>query len=169
MDVLVTGATGFLGRHLVASLAERGDRVRALSEARRVVRNGGLVAAAAISRFASLLDGLTQRFLGDPVFSEIVDRDLADGQHRNPTDHPAWFTTAYFHHPHELPVEVAAAGLRFEALLGLEGPGWLLPHLWEDPQGREDVLRAARAVEREPTLSGLRAHLLAVAYRDSGD
>ncbi len=34
MDVFVTGATGFLGRHLVDLLVERGERVRAL------VRNG---------------------------------------------------------------------------------------------------------------------------------
>lgn len=31
MDVLVTGATGFIGRRLCAALAERGDRVRVLS------------------------------------------------------------------------------------------------------------------------------------------
>jgi SAM-dependent methyltransferase len=39
-------------------LTERVDRVRALAEAKRVVRPGGVVVAAAISRFASLFDGL---------------------------------------------------------------------------------------------------------------
>ncbi|MDQ4082397.1 MAG: NAD-dependent epimerase/dehydratase family protein [Actinomycetota bacterium] len=34
MRVLVTGATGFLGRHLVSHLVERGDEVRALVRAR---------------------------------------------------------------------------------------------------------------------------------------
>ena len=42
-------------------LLEREDRLCALAEARRVVPTGGLVAAAAISRFASLLDGLMRR------------------------------------------------------------------------------------------------------------
>src|SRR5262245_49787637 len=41
-------------------LTERADRVRALAEAGRVVRPGGVVAAAAISRFASLLAGLAR-------------------------------------------------------------------------------------------------------------
>lgn len=30
MNVLVTGATGFIGRHLVEQLTRKGDRVRAL-------------------------------------------------------------------------------------------------------------------------------------------
>ena len=39
-------------------LPERADRLQALAEARRVCRRGGVVIAAAISRFASTLDGL---------------------------------------------------------------------------------------------------------------
>ena len=39
-------------------LTERGGRITALREARRVMRTGGVLVATAISRFASLLDGL---------------------------------------------------------------------------------------------------------------
>jgi hypothetical protein len=52
-----------------------------------------------------------------------------------------------------------------EAVLGVEGPGWALPDLaprWADPARRHDILAAARAVESEPSLLGLNAHLLAV-------
>jgi hypothetical protein len=62
-----------------------GGRVQALMEAARVVRPGGIVAAAAISRFASLLDGLVDGFLGDPVFDAIVERDLREGPAGGPT------------------------------------------------------------------------------------
>jgi SAM-dependent methyltransferase len=148
-------------------LTERAERVQALAEARRVVRPGGTVAAAAISRFASLFDGLASGFLGDPAFDAIVERDLREGQHRNPADRVEWFTTAYFHHPRELRTEVEGAGLAFEALFGIEGPGWLIRDLWEDPERREHVLRAARAVEQEPTLLGLSAHLLLIARKRS--
>ena len=149
-------------------LTEQGDRVTALAEARRVVREGGIVAVAAISRFASLFDGLFRGALDDAVFSSIVERDLAEGQHRNPTSRPEWFTTAFFHHPDELRAEVSAAGLRLEDLVGLEGASWLLPDVearWTDEGRRERLLAAARAVEREPSLLGLSAHLLAVARR----
>src|SRR5207248_4341704 len=39
-------------------LTERDDRIRVLQEARRVLRSGGWMVAAAISRFTSTLDGL---------------------------------------------------------------------------------------------------------------
>ena len=88
-------------------LVSRSDRVQALREARRVVRPGGWVFVAAISRFASLIDGVHRGFLFEPSFRSIVARDLAEGQHRNPTHRPHWFTAAYFHHPSELPLEAA--------------------------------------------------------------
>jgi SAM-dependent methyltransferase len=50
-------------------LPERAERLRALSEATRVVRFGGVVAVAAISRFASILDGMVNGYLSDPRFN----------------------------------------------------------------------------------------------------
>ncbi|HET8524698.1 MAG TPA: methyltransferase domain-containing protein [Thermomicrobiales bacterium] len=149
-------------------LTERADRLQALREARRVLRPGGVVAVAAISRFTSLLDGLWNGFLDDPAFAPIVERDLRDGQHRNPTNQPGYFTTAYFHHPDELADEISAAGLELESVRAVEGPAWLLPnldHWWEDDTRRERLLTYLAAVEREPSLVGVSAHMLAIAVR----
>lgn len=146
-------------------LTDRRDRIRALEEGRRVLRPGGVLAAAGISRFASLLDGLVSGWLGDPSFDAIVERDLAEGQHRNPTDRDEWFTTAYFHRPDELQDEVEEAGLEFDALFGVEGPGWLLQEKVDEPSIREQVMRVAAAVEEEPTMLGASAHLLALARK----
>jgi SAM-dependent methyltransferase len=146
-------------------LTDGPDRLRALAEARRVVRPGGTVAVAAINRFASLHDGLARGFLFDPEFKRIVEQDLADGQHRNPHDRPHWFTTAYFHHPDELRSELQEAGLAVLDLVGVEGlAGWLthLDDAWATSAGRETILDASRLVESEPTLLGLSAHLLTV-------
>ena len=148
-------------------LTGRSDRIRALGEARRVLRPQGVAVGAGISRFASLLDGLVHGFLGDPVFAGIVENDLRDGQHRNPKpiERPEWFTTAYFHHPDELTGEVVEADLICEGVFGVEGPGWLFPDRWELPDQREILLSAARAVETEPTLRGVTSHLLVVGRK----
>ncbi len=147
-------------------LTEREDRVGALREAARVIRPGGSVIAAAISRFASTYDGLFRGRLDEPDFEEIVERDLRDGQHRNPTRHPEWFTTAYFHLPDELADEVRAAGLSLLELVAIEGPAWLVPDLdvrLANPASRDHILRAIRRVETQPSLLGASAHFLAIA------
>ena len=135
-----------------------------------MLRPGGLLFAAAISRFAPMLDGMRQGFLADPAFVAIAERDVREGQHRNPTNHPGYFTTAYLHYPDELRAEVEDAGLIHMATLAVEGPAWLAQWVldaWDDPTSRERVLAALRTIEAEPSLLGASAHLLAVARTPS--
>lgn len=149
-------------------LTDPGDRARSLQEAARVLRPGGRLFAAAISRWASALDGLARDLLQDPRFGLIVEQDLRDGQHRNPTERLDYFTTAYFHRPEELAAEVRAAGLALDGVYGLEGPGWILPDVAErmgDAHRRAALLQVARMLETEPSVLGSSAHLLAVAQR----
>ena len=146
-------------------LTERGERVRALAEGRRVLRPGGVVVAAAISRYASALDGLFRGHLRAPGFEAIVERDLTDGQHRNPNDIPGWFTTAYFHLPEELLAEAVEAELEGLRVLAVEGPVWQLPDLdrWL-AEDRELLLRTIRRLESAPALLGASPHLLLMGH-----
>ncbi|MGA7320324.1 MAG: class I SAM-dependent methyltransferase, partial [Candidatus Sulfotelmatobacter sp.] len=91
-------------------LTKRDDRLTALREAHRVLRDGGLVWGAGISRFASLLDSLSNGFFDQTEFAPILERDLAEGQHRNPTGNLNYFTDAFFHLPDELAGELTDAG-----------------------------------------------------------
>jgi SAM-dependent methyltransferase len=146
-------------------LTGRSDRLVALREARRAVRPGGLVFGAAITRYASLFDGLAQGFLFDPEFRRIVDADVRTGQHRNDVNNPRWFTTAYFHHPDELRQEFLDAGLDLLEVVGVEGlAGWLpqLADRWDDTADRDIILYSARATESEAALLALSSHLIAV-------
>jgi SAM-dependent methyltransferase len=149
-------------------LVERGDRVRALTEAGRVVRPGGVVVAAAIARHASLLAGLFHGLIDDPAFLPILDRDLREGQHRNPTPNLEYFTTAYFHLPAELGDEARSAGLAPGAVLAVEGPGWMMPDLaarWGDEARRRQLLDLLRRIESDPAALAMSAHLLLVAHK----
>jgi len=151
-------------------LTNRDDRLAALLEARRVLRPGGRLFAAAISRFASLLDGLRGSVFEDDSFLDIVRRDLVDGQHRNDTGKAEYFTTAFFHQPEELSVEVREAGFALDGLFAVEGPGAWLPDFrarWDDAAARARLLELVRRVEREPALLGASPHLLAVGLRPS--
>lgn len=150
-------------------LPEREDRLEALREAARVTKQGGRVFAAVISRFASLIDGIFRRFLEDPAFVPIVEQDLIDGQHRNPTENPAYFTATFFHHPDDIVAEVQESGLTLEKLLAVESFGGLLSdfeELWQDRKRRGVLLKFIRAVEDEPSLLGTSSHIMAIAKNE---
>jgi SAM-dependent methyltransferase len=149
-------------------LTQASDRRLALKEARRCLRPGGRLFAAGISRFGSLLDGISRNLIADPAFVSILDRDLLDGQHRNDTGNPEYFTTAYLHHPDDLKRELEEAGFAGVEVLAVEGPAWLssrFNELWADRAAQERLLALIARIEREPSLLGASAHLLAVGVR----
>ena len=149
-------------------LTDRAERLVALGEARRVLRDGGIFLGVGISRFASALDGLFRGFLDDPAFQPIVEGDLQRGQHKNPTENPNYFMETLFHHPDELKAEVAEAGFSLIGVFGVEGPGVWLQNFddhWNNEGRRERMLQVARWLESEAALLGLSAHLMVVAKK----
>jgi hypothetical protein len=89
-------------------LITRTAHVQCLREAVRVVRPGGIVAAAAISRWAMLLDGVLRLRIGegDPAFPALLDQAIGTGI-MAPLN-PGGFA-GYYHRPQELRMEVEEA------------------------------------------------------------
>jgi SAM-dependent methyltransferase len=149
-------------------LVDRADRLRSLHEARRVVRPDGVVLAAAISRYASTFDGYFRGLIDAEGFPAILREDVRTGQHRNPADHPGFFTTAYFHDSEALEAELVSAGLTVHAVLPIEGPLYWAPELSRrlaDTTQLQLILEVLEIIERDPQMTNATAHLLAVGGR----
>lgn len=149
-------------------LVERTDRLKALRECSRILKPRGVLLAAAICRFASLIDGLSRGFFRDAEFRKIVAADLTSGQHSNPTKELDYFTTAYFHRPEELSAEVGEAGFDDVQLLSIEGPAWstaFFQEAWRDAAQQKNLMDFLSSLEREPSLHGASAHFMAAARR----
>jgi ubiquinone/menaquinone biosynthesis C-methylase UbiE len=147
-------------------LVERDDRVLALREAARVCTPGGVVLAAAISRLAPALDGISNGWIVDKHKFETVLMQMAEGASGD--REPGFAAISYFHFPEELAEEARDASLDVECVLGIEGPGGFLPDLeerWGDVVMRDRILWLARTLETEPAGLSMSAHLLLVARR----
>ena len=87
-----------------------------------------------------------------------MEQDLKTGQHRNQTGNFDYFTTAFFHHPDELKMELIEGGFPSPRLCAIEGPLWTVPE-------SEELLATVRALENEATLIGASAHIMGIATK----
>lgn len=150
-------------------LTERNERIAALSEAKRVLKPGGILLSAVISRYASLFDGFQRDLVLDDLFFEILKDDLHNGVHQNKTENLEYFTTAYFHTKAEITEEIAASGLQLEKLIAVESFGWFIRNFddkLKDPVYMEKLLFIIRTVESNEDLVAMSPHIIAVSRKE---
>ncbi len=142
-------------------LIDSADRATALSEARRVLRPGGLLAAAAVTRIAVALDCLRKGRLNTSEAHAMAARIVADG-HDDTGFGPGIF---YFHTVEELRHELVDAGFDDVSVRGVEGPAWPLidPACPPDDPMIAHVAAIASLADGDSTLVGASSHLLALA------
>ena len=149
-------------------LIEKEERVKALNEARRVVKPGGIVFVACISRYASLFDGFRRDLIKDDRFEKILLKDLQDGIHLNDTDNPEYFTTSFFHTPQEIRNEISESGLNLEKLVAVESVGWVIDEFTEkvkDQHYWDKIHKIITSIESNTDLIAMSPHIIAIARK----
>ena len=159
-------------------LRDREERLQALREAFRVLKKGGLLVAAGISKFSSMTWALSVygekknenlvEFLDDPVFFNMIKSEMTTGDHIRPKEYPKFIAEAYFTTSEEMKSEITESGFEVEKAIAVEGCIWFTPHLqekWEDKASRERLLDLVRMTESEPEMLGMSPHFLMVARK----
>jgi len=149
-------------------LIDRQERIKAIAEAKRVLKPGGVLLSAVISRYASVFDGFQRDLVFDNQFFKLMTDDIGSGIHRNETNKLDYFTTAYFHTPVEIQSEVVESGLKFEKLIAIESFGWIVRKFKEkilDPKYMEKLLSTIRLVEENQDLMAMSLHIMAIGKK----
>ena len=146
-------------------LIDRADRLRALAEARRVLRPGGVLLAEIITRHSWVMDATLRRLATPEVWAEFESIERI-GTAADPAERAPGGFWAYFHRPEELRDELAAAGFAGSTLAAVEGFAHLLPDLAERMREPGAVLHAVRLTENDPSMLGASMHVIGVATKE---
>ncbi len=149
-------------------LVDKNERLKALKECFRVLKQKGRLFAAGINRYASLYDGLSRGLIDDAYFREILEQDLKNGQHRNPKNHPEYFTTTIFQLHSEMEDEIKTAGFKVLNTLPVEGPLWMVQNFdqrWRNEERRAQLLYLLNLIEEDEATLLMTHHYIVVAEK----
>ncbi|HTJ67972.1 MAG TPA: class I SAM-dependent methyltransferase [Actinospica sp.] len=139
-------------------LVNPADRARALTETYRELRPGGILFAAALSRWAK---PATRAADGQPHTPDDARHLAAIMTHGHDAHGGDWHACTYHHTPAELAAEIEHARFSRPDVLGIEGPLGALAR--RDPNLTDTALHLAAEAQRDaPALS---IHILAIATK----
>jgi ubiquinone/menaquinone biosynthesis C-methylase UbiE len=150
-------------------LTDRSERVKSLSETKRVLKPGGIMLAAIISRYASLIDGFSRNLVDDDRFFSLLNNDLDNGIHINKTENAEYFTTAFFHTVEEIKEEVKDSGLKFSKLIAVESFAWIIKNFSQrisDSKYMDKLRQVVNKVESNDDLVAMSPHIIVVAEKN---
>ncbi len=154
-------------------LQNKEERLQVLNEARRVLKPGGLMFSAGISKFSSTTWALStygkdNNFLDDDIFDNMIKEELSSGIHIRPKEYPYFIAQSYFHTPSGMQKEIETVGFNVIQKYAVEGIIWFTPFLdekWEDAKSRERLLNIVRRTENEEEVMGMSPHFILVSRK----
>lgn len=106
-------------------LQKKEDRDLAICEAKRILKNDGIILGFAINYTASTLVGLLNGLIHKMPFFEMCKEELIRGLHNPPDDFPWLLAEAFYHKPQQLKDEFINQGLTYLNTYAVEGMAWL--------------------------------------------
>jgi len=146
-------------------LQDEDDRLRCISEAKRILKPGGVLLCEVISRYASLVDGFKYLNINDEKFIKILDNALTTGLHS--PGGTSYFTSAFFHSPNDIKSEITASGFCNIDIVAVEGFANALDsnEILKNEQQANLLLEYIRRTERIPELMGISGHFFAITHK----
>jgi len=150
------------------------DRLKALNEAKRTLKRGGLLVSTGITRYGSLLWGISvygsqNKILDEIEFVNMIKGEIKEGQHIRPEKYSYFIARSYFHLPKEFENEIRNAGFSVEKSFAVEGPTWIVPRVdtvWESEESKKTILDMARMVEEDENIMAMSPHFLTISIKE---
>lgn len=106
-------------------LQKKEERDLTIKEAKRVIKNNGIILGFAINYTASTLVGLLNGLIHKNTFFEMCKEELTTGIHNPPSDFPWLLAEGYYHKPKQLKAEFVNQKLIHLNTYAVEGMAWL--------------------------------------------
>ncbi len=155
-------------------ITEKEERILAIKESRRLLKNGGIIFTSALSRYACLLGnlpkyGVKHRWFEEKEFIDMIFREIHDGCHIAPkTGNYNGIGTSHFHSIDELKSELALGGFPFTEAHGILGGAWIVPNideLWKKEKSREALMSIVRMLDGKEDIMGISGHFLGISKK----
>ncbi len=137
-------------------LTNKKDRIKVLTEAKRLLKSGGQLFGFGISRFAGLNYALSSGEVFNDNYYEMVKSEILTGNRNNTDLKNKTFIQAYFHLVNELEDEFNESGLKVIKSCGVLGQSWNIPNIDDaikDQVKKERLLEIADLMKHYPLYS----------------
>lgn len=161
------------------SITEYEERILALKECHRLLRDNGRIFSAALTPYSVLVsrlavyredDSIKRRELDAPDVIAMIERALDDGCYINPEKRIAsGIGSSHLHTAKALKKELSDGGFDTISIHGVMGGAWLAPNLKEllaNEDAKRTLMKTVRMLDTHEEIIGLSGHLLAVSKKN---
>ena len=160
------------------SITEYEERILAIEECGRLLKDDGILFSAALTPFSVLVprialyhidDTAKRRELDDPAVMSVIERALGDGCYINPEKKlVSGLGSSHLHTAKALREELSMGGFDTTSVHGVMGGAWLAPNLDEllaNEETKAVLMKTVRMLDTHEEIIGLSGHLLAVSRK----